>query len=217
MEDQAAVNTPAETTAQTAPAPVLNQTVPDQTTPVGEYSHPDQRTSPTVPYERFKEVNDRLKAIEDRFAPQPAAQPSQTAYFDPETTQGIVALTRAELAEERRQAELRKAEAFAVRNAQELADPLLRGAVLVEIQEAQQRGEYIDQEVALANAKRTLETRLGSKVEAAAKEATDEQRAIARRKEQAGAVGGTNASTPDIDPETLSAAEYAEYMAIPRV
>lgn len=136
--------------------------------------------------------------------------PQSEAIFDNETTHGIRSIFKAELEQE-------KATDFARRHREELADPLLKGAVLVEIQEANARGEYMDQEAALANAKRALENRLAPKVEAATKEVTEEQRALARKREQAGAVGGTNMVNPQVDPETLTAEEYAAYHGLNRV
>lgn len=140
--------------------------------------------------------------------PQPAVIPSEV--FDTDTVTGIKSIFEAEL-------ERKKVEDFARKYKDDLADPLLRGAVLVEIQEANARGEYLDQESALENAKRALETRLTPKVAAASKESFDEGKDISRRKEQAGAVGGTNAASPKVDPDSLSAAEYAEYMGLERV
>jgi hypothetical protein len=144
-------------------------------------------------------------------APQPVVPPTETL-FDNDTEQGITSIVEARMTA---RLERERAAEFARRHKDDLADPLLRGAVLLEIQDANTRGEYMDQETALENAKKALETRLNPKVEAASKESFEEGKTLARRKEQAGAVGGTNASTPQKDDADLSAGEYAAKYGIP--
>lgn len=141
-------------------------------------------------------------------AQQPAASAQVETLFDNETIHGIRAVSRDVLEQE-------KAAEFGRRHREELADPLLRGAVRIEIEEANARGEYMDQETALANAKAALEARLAPKVEKASKESFEEGRDLTRRKEQAGAIGSVSASSPATDPDTLSAEEYAAYHGIP--
>lgn len=163
----------------------------------------------------YQELEHKLRTTRPVEPSRPAQQPAESpAIFDPETEHGISRIVEARLAREKALQEQERAEAFARKHADELSDPLLRGAVLVEIQEANARGEYLDQESALANAKAALERRLNPKVEAAKKESFDEGISVARRKEQAGAVGGTNTKTPEVDPETLSAEEYAAYYGL---
>lgn len=137
---------------------------------------------------------------------QPTAAPANTV-FDDETEAGISSIVEAKLEEKR-------AQEFARKHADELADPLLRGAVRIEIEEANARGDYMDQEEALANAKRALESRITPKVEAASKESFDEGKEVARRKEQAGAIGGVNSKSPEIDPSELNADEFAAYYGL---
>lgn len=141
-------------------------------------------------------------------APKPVVPSQSDSVFDNDTLVGIRSVARAEL-------EAAKVEAFARNHKDELADPLLRGAVLIEIQEANARGEYIDQEVALGNAKRALDARLTPKVEKASKESFEEGKNLTRRKEQAGAIGGTSTAKSDVNPDELSAEDYAAYYGIP--
>lgn len=173
---------------------------------------------------KFKTVDDLAngyKELERTFTASrqanrvPAQQPAAPAesLFDEPTVAGIRALARREAMDA---AEAERATRFAAKYKDDLADPLLRGAVLVEIQDANARGETIDQEVALANAKRALEARIAPKIEAAAKESFDEGKNIARRKEQAGAVGGVNGKAPEVDPDSLNAEEYAAYYGLER-
>lgn len=134
--------------------------------------------------------------------------PSLTEAFEPETVSGIRSIAW-EVHEEER------ANEFARKHREELADPLLRAVVLNEIREANVRGEIMDQETALENAKRALDARVAPKVEQASKTSFDEGQAIARRKEQASAVGSTSVPTPDVDIDSLTSEEYANHFGIP--
>lgn len=141
--------------------------------------------------------------------------PIETIFdFDNETVVGISSIVDRRVQEKLEQ---ERALEFARKHKDELADPLLRGAVLIEIQEANGRGEYLDQETALANAKRALESRLSPKVEEASKESFKQGQDLSRKKEQAGAIGDTSVKTPAVDPENLTAEEYAAYYNLERV
>lgn len=141
----------------------------------------------------------------------PVQQPAAPSVFDDDTEAGIARIVDSRV---ERTLEVKRAEEFARKHADDLKDPLLRGAVLVEIQDANARGEIIDQEVALANAKRALDSRLAPKVDEAKKTSFDEGKNVARGKELAGAIGGTSTKAPEVDPESLSADEYAAYYGL---
>ena len=139
---------------------------------------------------------------------QPAAA-REESQFDSDTVTGIKSILKAELEQDR-------ASKFAHEHQEELADPILRGAVLLEIREANERGEYMRHEDALKKAKTALEQRLQPKVEAASKESFDEGKNLARRKEQAGAIGSVSGKATEVDPNTLNADDYAAYYGLER-
>lgn len=150
--------------------------------------------------------------------PVPTPQvPPTTATFDQETEVGIKSIVEQKLAEEKSRDEATKAMAWAQQHEEELKDPLLRAAVAQEIREANGRNEYMDRDVALANAKEALEARLSTRIDDAKKEVTEENKQLSRQKQLAGAVGGTSKANPDVNPDDLSAEEYAEFYNIPRV
>lgn len=129
--------------------------------------------------------------------------------FDPETEKSLKTWYA-------KQREQEKTQEFIQKHSEELADPLLSGAVTHLIREANRRGEYLPQEKALEDAKKMLDERTKPKVEEAKAAAFSDGQEIARKKEQAGAVGEGKANQT-VDPDTLSAAEYAEYHGLSRI
>lgn len=107
-----------------------------------------------------------------------------------------------------------KAQEFELKHADELKDRLLRATTKDIIQEANAKGERIDQEAALNQAKRELEQRANPKVQEAEEKGFQEGHDLAKAKTQAGAVG-TSKAGQKVDPSKLSAAEYAEYYNLP--
>lgn len=160
---------------------------------------------------------DYTKSRQQRVVPvqQPAVKPATV--FDEETEIGISNIVEARLAREKQEQEMESANKFAEKYAEDLKDPILSGVVKGMIRDKNQNGEWADREKILVEAKAMIEARLSPKVESAKKESFDEGQQVARRKEQAGAVGGVSSKTPEVDPSTLSAEEYAEYYGIPRV
>lgn len=144
-------------------------------------------------------------------------QPSQipNAYgnelpFDQETLTGL------DQWYERRRENERAAE-FVTKHREELSDPILAGTTQRLIQEANRKGERIDQETALAEAKKLLDSRLKPAEAQAKDEGFKEGEEVTRKRELAGAVGGTGTTAPKVDPNSLSAKEYAEYHGLPRI
>ena len=108
-----------------------------------------------------------------------------------------------------------KAQDFESKHAVELKDRLLRATTKDIIQEANAKGERIDQEAALNQAKKELENRSKPQVTEAKEEGFKEGHELAKAKTQAGAVGSSR-DKGTIDPSKLSAKEFAEYYNIPR-
>lgn len=129
--------------------------------------------------------------------------------FDPETEKSLQTWYS-------KQREAEKTREFIQKHSEELADPLLSGAVTHLIREANKKGQYMNQEDALSEAKKMLDERTKPKVEEAKTAAFADGQEIARKKEQAGAVG-EGKPNKEVDPDTLSAAEFAEYHGISRV
>ena len=108
-----------------------------------------------------------------------------------------------------------KAQDFESKHAVELKDRLLRATTKDIIQEANAKGERIDQEAALNQAKKELENRSKPQVTEAKEEGFKEGHELAKAKTQAGAVGSSR-DKGTIDPSKLSAKEFAEYYNLPR-
>lgn len=187
-------------------------TEPVQEAPVVESNDTEKKDSKTVPYERFKEVNDRLKQLEDMVKrPEPTYEPQhEVADLDPESAAAVERLFQKKLAQER-------VEDFITREGSKLeSDPLLDAAFRKEMLTQQQSGKRIDPDTALKNATALIESRLKITTEKAKDEAVTEAKDAALKKEQLGAVGESG-KQPEVDPSKLSAAELAKYLNIPRV
>lgn len=109
---------------------------------------------------------------------------------------------------ERRERE--KANEFARRHAEELKDPILAGTVQRLIQEGSVNQKYVDQEEALATAKKLLEERVKPQVKEAAAQGIEQGQEIARKKGELGAVGESG-PRPKVNLDELKAEEFAKY------
>lgn len=108
-----------------------------------------------------------------------------------------------------RQREAERAAEFERKHKEELADPLLAGAVKHLISQANREGKIIDQEQALKEAQAELNKRINPQVKTANQEGLKEGQELALKKQQAGAVGDTSQANPVVDDADLSAADYA--------
>jgi len=214
--NQEVVNEPVEPTTPAEPTTVETQAPDNQTTPAGESTEPDKKVSEVVPYDRFKAVNDRVKELEAQVAQSPQKSVATPAQFqtpvpslDPEADTAVRQVFRQEL-------EAARAYEFQTKHAAELADPVLRGTVQAIIQEANAQGQAIPQEEALAKAHTLLSERSQPLVDKAEKQALSEGQDLAQAKIKAGAIGDTTKATPPVDPESMSATEFATYLQLPR-
>ena len=222
MEEQKAVETLAEQPVETESAPVEEQStepsIETPQTPADASIEPEQeeKVSRTVPYERFKEINDKYKTLEEMVAPiiqAQNAQPQQSAMsneipqLDDDSTQAVRALINKEW-------ENKKAEEFVRKHMDDLKDPVLTGTIQRVIAEANAKNEYIDQEDALAQAKKLLDERIKPQVQKAQTEGVEEGQEVARKKQQAGAIGDNSQGKTKVEPDKLSAKEFAEYYGL---
>jgi hypothetical protein len=207
------VTTPVEqTTEDTSSVPETNVTEV-QETPVVELNDAEPEVR-TVPYERFKEVNDRLKSVEERLEEKANAviqSPVTEQYapdLDPDSTRAVQHLANQVI-------EQREVATFMAKHATELqADPLLDAAMRVEFEKASRKGGYVDREALLGQAKAALDARMKPAQEAAKQAGIDEGRDIAKTKQQLGAVGET-AKVVETDDSSLTAAELAKKYNLP--
>lgn len=215
MEEQEAA-TQVETTTETASAPVETNTDTPEVSSADTKVEPEE-TSKSVPYERFKEVNDKYRDLESKVtqilnqAPQEQYQPPVA---DPDTDQYVD--YRAEQ-KAREIVEAQELARFDAKHAKEFEkDPLLKAAMAVDFNKAKASGQYYDLEAGLERAKQSLESRLKPIQEQAKQEGVREGQDIAKTKQQLGAVGETG-KQPEVDESKLSAAEWAKLHNIPRV
>lgn len=163
-------------------------------------------------YQELERETTRLRQQKPQ-APQeqpqiPDSGTNNPEYFDKETQDSL----------ERWYSQKREAEKvaeFRRKHADDLKDPLLDGAVRRIIADANSQGLYKDQEEALAEAKQMLDERTKPQVREAKNEGFEEGAEIARKKQQAGAGGGSKAKEK-VDPDSLSAAEFAEIHGLKR-
>lgn len=215
MEEQEAA-TQVETPTETEAAPVETNTDTPEVSSADTKVEPEE-TSKSVPYERFKEVNDKYRDLESKViqilnqAPQEQYQPPVA---DPDTDQYVD--YRAEQ-KAREIVEAQELARFDAKHAKEFEkDPLLKAAMAVDFNKAKASGQYYDLEEGLERAKQSLETRLKPIQEQAKQEGVREGQDIAKTKQQLGAVGETG-KQPEVDESKLSAAEWAKLHNIPRV
>jgi len=209
-----------ETTEDTSSVPEQTTNEP-QEAPVDESIDTEEKVSPSVPYERFKEVNEKYKTLEEQvnqlIANQSNVQTPQyqepISELDPEAARAVrheATQIARQMIEQTKQAE------FDAKHSKEFkADPLLEAAFMVEFNKARSEGRYFDRDLALEQAKSTLEARLRPAQEKAKQEGLKEGQDIAKTKQQLGAVGEPG-KQPQADPNSLSAAEFAKLNNIPR-
>lgn len=222
MSDEQEAVTQVEETTETESAPVETNTVEPQETPVVESNDTEDKDSKTVPYERFKEVNDKLKDLEDKVAPlfnqpaQPQYQPTpeEIPELDPDAARAVDYRVDQKA---RQIVEANETAKFNAKHGKDFEkDPLLQAAYMVEVNKIMSSGQYVDREAALESAKEALEARLKPAQVAAKQEGVKEGQDIAKTKQQLGAVGETG-KVPDRTDEQLSAAELAAKYNIPRL
>jgi hypothetical protein len=164
---------------------------------------PEQKV---VPYERFKEVNDELKRYKE--VQTPAEPEIESPSLDPEVVPALDNWYLTRRAEE-------KAWDFEQKHADELKDPLLQATTRMILTDTANAGKYIDQEDALAQAKQILSQRLQPQINQAKAQGVEDGQEIARKKEQAGAIGDTGVKQ-EVAVDGLSAEDYAKQLNIPR-
>lgn len=200
---------PDEAQSEQVAAPSEADTTPDAAPDTSEKLYAGKYKSPEDMEKAYIEAQSKMTQLAQEKARLEAAQiqqdlvqPTESA-FDEETTSYVKRI----YAEER---EREKVAEFVAKNAEKLADPVIRGAVKEIIAEARNAGQYIEQSEALRLAESQIESRLSKKVSEAKATGEKEGLEIATKKEQLGGIG-TTAGKADVDPSKLSAKEYAEY------
>lgn len=218
--EQETVETPVETTTPAESVPAETQTIDAQPASADTSVEPEKKVSESVPYDRFKEVNDRQndpEFIKQRAMELGLIQPQPEAYtpsgasdevpFDEDTMKGLDSVLSTKL---RRELEVRDAQQFVKIHAEDLKDPIVDARTKDLIRQG------VDREQALQQAKQELNSRIAPQVKEAQANGVKEGQILANKKEAMGAVG-LPGSTDKVDPEKLSAAEYAKYYGLPRV
>lgn len=136
--------------------------------------------------------------------------------LDETSAAAVDSIVQRRLQEREIQAEQRKIDKFIARHGDELNDPFLASRISSIISEANRQGKYVEHEEAFKQAKSELETRLKPRIDEAKNEGVKEGNYIAQQKEQLGAVGQSG-KRETIDPNKLSAAEYAKFYGLNRV
>ena len=189
---QDAVNQPADTTAPTESAPVENNETnsqPDEGTPV-ESNQPETKVSPSVPYDRFSEVNAEKQRLAEEVAwlrsQQAPAQSEEQPDLDPTVVPAVQRIAN-------QMYEQRKTQEFLAKHQRELTeDPILDGTVLSLMNKERNAGRIFDHETVLSQAKEMLEKRIKPAVKEANQTGFEEGQGIAQKKEQTAGVGNTN-------------------------
>jgi len=219
--EQEDVNVEAEQTVQVEASPTEEPTLVDEQpteipeAPVSE-STDTGKVSPTVPYDRFAEVNSRLKEKEERLAYLEAMQ--QERAWTPPTTDipelddtsrmAVDHLVNKRL-EERVEADFQR------KNKADLSDKLVKTAYDAVIREKMESHvPYIDRDEALKEAKDLIDSRLKRDSMQAKIEGVEEGQKLAQQKQQLGAVGETG-KAPEVSDDKLSATEFAKKYNIP--
>jgi len=211
-EPTAAESAPAE---QTTNDPESVEEIPAES-PVEEPASAEtesQDDSKSVPYDRFREVNESKKALEERNRQLEAHLAQQNPLTPPPELDAEAAAAVQTLAQgvyerqENTRFESKHAKTFA-------QDKLLRAAYMTEVQEDMQKGVYVDREEALTRAKAGLEARGIKLADKAKEEGIKEGQDIAKTKQKLGAVGEAG-KVPDVSDDQLSAAELAKKYNIP--
>lgn len=174
-----------------------------------------------IPVSRYKELQSKFTRTAQENAElrkfYEQNQEAETAYpdLDPEAAKAVLKLVREEQRKAATKAEVEKAKRFAEKHAEELQDPVLSGTVMRLISEAQASGNYLDQEDALSQAKQLLDARIKPQAEKAKKEGLVQGTDLAQKRAELGKVGDTPTSQK-LDPNELTADEYAKYFNLPR-
>jgi len=216
MEQEETVIKPAEETAPAESVPAETKPVDTQTTPADALIEPEKKVSESVPYDRFKEVNDRQndpefirqKAMEmGLIQPQVEETPSGDVPFDEDTMKGLDTVLSTKL---RRELEVRDAQQFVKIHAEDLKDPIVDSRTKDLIREG------VDREQALKQAKEELKSRIDPQIKEAKSAGVQEGQVLANKKEANGAIG-LPGSTDKVDPNNLPASEFAKFHGLPRV
>jgi hypothetical protein len=210
MDEKEAVETPAEETAETESAPVEEKTADAPKESADTTVEPENKVSDSVPYSRFKEVNDELRRLKeaqpvvDDFVP---TQETSDNPFDEATTTGVVTLAE-KVAE--RAYEKKEAQRWVNQHADELKDRAVDALTRDLIRQG------FDRDTALSEAQKELGDRVNSTRKEALTEGVKEGQELARSKDQMGAIGTTGSSSK-IDPNTLPSDEFAKFHGLQRV
>lgn len=215
MQDESVVENEVEQTTASESTP--EETQADQVTeeaPVSE-STDSEKDSKSVPYSRFKEVNDEVKQLKEMVAAmyqKPQEPTEQVPELDPDAQAAVdyrINTKVNEIVAQQRVAE------FNAKHATELKkDPILEATVQSEMRKQAAQGQPIMPEKAYEDAKALIESRLNVKAEQAKQEGVKEGQDIAKTKQQLSAVGETGKQAEKSD-DQLSAAEFAKKYGIP--
>jgi len=212
MDDEVK-STPVEETIVTDPSTVEPQTTDTQEAPIVESNETEKEVSKAVPYERFREVNDQVKELREMVSAM--QQPQQYRGVQEDIPDLDPDSARAVDMRARQIYEQQEAKKFDAKFAKEFTkDPLLKGAFMVEVQNRMAKGEYIDREAVLEQAKSALDERLNVQVQVAKEAGVKEGQDIAKTKQQLGAVGETG-KVAEVSDDNLSAAELAKKYNLP--
>jgi hypothetical protein len=220
MDNQDAVNQPAEQTVETESAPVENQddnTQPIETeSPVESNQPEDNVIDKSVPYNRFHEVNSEKQRLaeENAFLRSQVAPPAPVAdvpQLDPDSEAGVRAVARQEWDEMNRQSFINKYGNELKTN--KPLDTLVKGLIV----ENSGVGRIIDREGILNQAKSMLENQMKPVIKQAQTEGFKEGQDKAVLKGQTGAVGSTSYKEPAVDDSALSTEELRKKYNIPRI
>lgn len=184
------------------------KTALEQDTPA-DASVGTEEEAKTVPYDRFKEVNDRNKFLEARAESQGQSEPLKPPIsnlppqeLDPEAKVAVDA-----------HLDYRNATEFIQKHEKELEDPVLAGTTQQVMRRANTEGKRINLEDALVQAKQILDDRVKPKASQAKKEGVEEGKEVTRKKEQAQAIGDVREHA-EIDESKLSADEWAKHKGL---
>ncbi len=205
-------------------APVNNEAQPEQVATTEEVATPPEAVSDKGEEKlyagKFKSVEDLEKSygeLQSSFTkerqamaqpreqvPEQATAPYDNApQLDPESAQAVDRIVDDRI-------ERKKATDFAHKHKDELKDPILAGTVQRLLVNANQKGEYIDQEEAFTQAKKMLDERVKPQMKEAQSKGVEQGEDIAKKKGQLGAVGETGAR-PEVNPDDLDANEFAKH------
>ena len=214
MDDEVK-STTAEPTVEAESSTAEPQTTDTQETPIVESNETEKEVSNAVPYERFKEVNDQVRELKEMVSAMQTPQQPQNQGVQEDIPDLDPDSARAVDMRARQIYEQQEAKKFEAKFAKEFTkDPLLKGAFMVEVQNRMAKGEYIDREAALEQAKSALNERLNVQVQVAKEAGVKEGQDIAKTKQQLGAVGETG-KLPEVSDENLSPSEYRQKYNIP--